>query len=548
MVLYKQMPVTAVTWPEPLESIWQWLPPDALNGISKVPHLSLSDELFIAAVANIPRPARPWGAISWMAETFNTSRSTVYSLGQRVSELLQMSPSLPLLTPLPSTTLATSALEITNERMMRTMLTSAFPGKVALRPMQAILQEAFGQTLSVGTLSQELSKAGQRAGEILHEVDHGPLGPVIVLRDETYFQGWPFLLVIEPVSSVILLAEVSADCGAETWGAALLVAQDQGATIAGLVEDMASMYSLSMALAEVDVDVQKDPWHVIHLGGRVRRTLQREAFAAMRQADKLEKGLLKRWKDAVFFEQYIPAVTKMEQLIEQHDTFAEWFVHLCDALELVDWRSGEIRDRATNGWLLDETLQALAHINHQRVRSFVKTLRHHQGQLLTCLDWLAVSLQGYEQLISQQINDLDQRQHFIKTAARCWRLRQARISQPRRWQKTAQAAEAALQALTQDDQILDALANHLMTLLDAAGHTSSLIECVNGILKSFLKNRRAFRNLDTAQTYLNLFVLWHNMRVYERGKRAGQSPYQLAGIDVGSDDWLTLLGYPDSDN
>jgi len=549
MALYKQMTATAVTWPEPLESIWQWLPPDALSGgISKVAHLSLSDELFIAAVANIPRSVRPWGIINWMAETFNTSRPTVYRLGQRVSDLLQRSPTFPPLTPPPSTTLAADTLEVTNERMMRTVLTSAFPGKVALRPMQAILQEAFGQTLSVGTLSQELSQAGQRAGEILREVDHSPLGPVIVLRDETYFQGWPFLLVIEPVSSVILLAEVSADCGAETWGAALLVAQDQGATIAGLVEDMASMYPSSLALAEVDVNVQKDTWHVIHLGGQVRRTLQREAFAAIRQVDKLEKGLLKRWQEAVFFEQYIPAVLKMEQLIKQHDTFAEWFVHLRDAFELVDWRSGEIRDRATNGWLLEETLQALTRISHQCVRSFVKTLRRYQDQLLTCLDWLATSLQEYQQLLTPHLGDPDQRQHFIKTTARCWRLRQARISQPQRWQKAAQAAEVALQALTQDDQTLDALATRLMTLLDAAGHTSSLIECINGILKAFLKNRRAFRNLDTAQAYLNLFVLWHNMRVYQRGKRAGQNPYQLAGIDVGSDDWLTLLGYSDSNN
>ena len=281
MVLCKQMTATAVTWPEPLESIWQWLPPDALSGISKVPHLSISDELFIAAVVNIPRSARPWGVISWMAEAFNTSRPTVYSLGQRMTELLQISLSSPKLPALPSATLATGTLEVRKERMMRTVLTSAFPGKVALRPMQAILQEAFGQTLSIGTLSQELSQAGQRAWEILCEVNHSPLGPVIVLRDETYFQGWPFLLVIEPVSSVILLAEVSVDCKAETWGAALLAVQEQGVTIAGLVEDMASMYPSSMALAEIDVDVPNDTCHALHRGGPVRRTLEREAFAAM---------------------------------------------------------------------------------------------------------------------------------------------------------------------------------------------------------------------------------------------------------------------------
>ncbi len=88
------------------------------------------------------------------------------------------------------------------------------------------------------------------------------------------------------------------------------------------------------------------------------------------------------------------------------------------------------------------------------------------------------------------------------------------------------------------------MATYLMHILDAAGHTSSLVECINGLLKSFLNNRRAFHNRDTARAYLNLFVLWHNMRVYERGKRAGKSPYQWARIDPGTDDWLELLGYP----
>jgi hypothetical protein len=81
-------------------------------------------------------------------------------------------------------------------------------------------------------------------------------------------------------------------------------------------------------------------------------------------------------------------------------------------------------------------------------------------------------------------------------------------------------------------------------MLDAAARTSSMIENINGLLKQFLHNRRAFRNSDTLQNDLNLFTLWHNMRVFARGKRQGMSPYQRAGIDVGADDWLSLIGYP----
>ena len=95
-----------------------------------------------------------------------------------------------------------------------------------------------------------------------------------------------------------------------------------------------------------------------------------------------------------------------------------------------------------------------------------------------------------------------------------------------------------------DDLKLHQLAQALLALFDAAARTSSMIENVNGLLKQFLYTHQAFRNPDTLQLYLNLFVLWHNTRVFERGKRQGRSPYQIAGIDPGSDDWLDLLGFP----
>lgn len=539
MSLYIPAIETAGRWPEVMEGSWQGLGTGRGKLLSQVSHLSLSDELFIGAVAASPRGQRPWGAISWIADVFAISRPTVYALGKRIVERLR--------SPVPVAPQASSTRaegDKSDERLNRLVLTCAFPGKVALRPMQEILHEALGETCSIGTLSQFLFKAGQRAGKTLRQVDHRPLGSVIVVRDETYWQEWPILLVIEPVSTTILLGVVSPDCQAETWGAALLVAQDQGASIAGLIEDMARMYPQSQALAGVDVDVQKDTWHVIQAGKQVRCDLEREALSAVRQVDEIEKRLNKGWQDKVFYDQYIPAVEKMEHLLEQHDTFAIWYDHLCDALELVDWRSGEIRDRSINGWLLAETLNAMTSIDHARVQTFVKTLRRHQDSLLTFLDWMAASLTAYQSRLAQTIDDPANQHLFIRAIARCWRLRQALINGQSSFRNLAQQAEASLHTLTQDSPLLAQLATQLMSLLDAAGHTSSLIECINGLLKSFLLNRQAFRNIDTAQAYLNLFILWHNMRVYQRGKRKGKSPFQWAGIDPGCEDWLALLGFP----
>jgi hypothetical protein len=272
--------------------------------------------------------------------------------------------------------------------------------------------------------------------------------------------------------------------------------------------------------------------------------LQRIALAAQRKVYGLEKRLLKAWDDALFLDQYISAVEKADRLMEQHDTFAHWLGHLYDALELVDLRSGEIRDRETNAWVLEETLKAMEQIEQPLVQKFVHSLRRHQDQLLTFLDWATEMLKPYRQMLATHIPDPARQQLFVRTVARTWRLRQALINGQRSRKRQAAEAEALLEHLLDGDETSMALAPYLMHILDAAGHTSSLIECINGLLKSFLNNRRAFRNRETAQSYLNLFVLWHNMRVYERGKRAGKSPYQWAGINPGTDDWLEMLGYP----
>jgi hypothetical protein len=549
-ISYQQTAAPTSLWPEPMEMVWQLVGVGEPVAGSKVPHLSIPDQLFIGAIANIPRPSRPWGAITWLSDVFDISRPTVYALGKRTAAGLERTSdgqSSTSESKLVTTEMKTmeETIVVTWNRVTRTALSLAFPGKVALRPMQDCLQEAFDQSRGVGTLSQLLTEAGQRAGQELEQIDHRSLGPVIVLRDETYFQEWPILIILEPVSTTILLAVVSEDRKADTWGAALLVSQERGAFIKGLVEDMARAYPKSQKMAEMkDVAVEKDTWHVENWAKRVRKALERRALTAVKKEYDLEKQLLKEWDEILFRNKYIPAVEKAERLMDDHDAFELWLDHLCDALELVDLRSGEIRDRETNAWLLEETLQAMEQIDQPQVRKLLKSLRKYQSELLTYLDWADEMLTSYHQMLAVHIPDPCQQQTFMRIVARTWRLRQALINGQRYRKQQAAEAEIDLQLLLADDQVLLALSTYLMNILDASGHTSSLIECINGLLKSFLRNRRAFRNRDTAQLYLNLFTLWHNMRVYKRGKRQGKSPYQWAGIDPGTDDWLELLGYP----
>lgn len=541
MTLYPQNQQTPVTWPEPFESTWQLLGGTYAHDLApKMPHLGLADILFMTTIMSLPCQQRPWGIATWMSHVFALSRPALYALTERVKQ--RLSPTMKSL-PFPTSEKQSLPVTITPTRLARTALTASLPGKMAIRPLRQVLDEAFDQTRSIGWISQLLTAAGHKAGAVLSQVDTSPLGTVIAARDETFFQGHPLLLVIDPVSTTILFAQVTDDRKADTWGAALLMSQEQGVTIGGLVEDMARMYDKSRKNAGLDVPVQKDVWHVERDGSQVLRDLERAALRATRHVVKLERQLLHTWDEALFIAKYIPAVMKEELCYNQHDAFAECLSHFVDALELVDWRSGEIRDRAINEWLLAEMVTAMSAIDHPRVQKWVKTLRRHQAQLLTSLDWLANALQPYHQQLAHVVAD-DQQETFMQIVARHWRLKQALINGQRSFCPQAQEAAIAFESLLADSFQKRQLGQQLLDLLDAACRTSSMIENINGLLKQFLHNHQAFRSPETLQLYLNLFVLWHNMRVFERGKRKGKSPYQLAGINPETDDWLALLGYP----
>ena len=155
----------------------------------------------------------------------------MYALGQRIQERLLTSAvstqpkSQALAAPEPVVQDDGMFIEVTAERLQRTILAATFPGNVSIRPTQILLQEAFDQIPSIGSISQLRLESRCQAGRVLAGLDYSRVGDVIVGRDETFFQGIPLLLVIEPVSSTILLALACRDRQADTWGAALELVQ-----------------------------------------------------------------------------------------------------------------------------------------------------------------------------------------------------------------------------------------------------------------------------------------------------------------------------------
>jgi hypothetical protein len=538
-----------VNWPEPIEQIWQVLPGNtqSLPGWKR-PDLGLSERLFIASILNLPKDRRYWGIITWLSDVMDVSRPTLYAIGRWAKAALIPTPVSPMLTASHDQDAGSSSNEkmitVTSNRIKRTALTLLFPGGVSDRSAEVCLQMAFDQSRSSGFLSALAHEAGARAGEILQQVDHSVMGAVVQARDELFVGRDPILLMVEPHSLTITGLYASDNRDAETWGCVLLFTQDRRVQIKGLAEDGCIPYAASCKAAKLDAAIQKDVWHPLNDVRKVIHDLEREAYQALKAAEQLEKKLLKHWDDAIFTE-WVKPYEQFEKLLVQINQLGFWYGCLWDAVELVDWRNGEIRNRAINQWLAEESLKGIKQLPHPRIQKLAERLEEQLLEMLTFLDGIIEPLTDWQAQAEQHFQDHSSAVFFQASVARFWRLEHAvQRNGYKSYRESALKAQQWLAVWIDDDPQLKELAEKLLNILERTVRTSCAAETINSVLRPYLVRRRECTDLTSRQLFLNLFVLWFNMHKFERGPRKGKSPYEIAGIDLGTNDWLTLLGYP----
>ena len=538
-----------VSWPEPIEQIWQEFPSytQSLPGWKR-PDLGLSERLFIAAVLNLPKDRRHWGIVSWLSDLMNVSRPTLYAIGEWArSSLLPVSVP-PMIAvgcdPVAEIPNQDKLISVSANRIKRSALTLLFPGGVADRSAEVCLQIAFDESRSCGFLSALAHEAGARAGEILQQVDHSVMGTVVQARDELFVGRDPILLMVEPHSLTITGLYASDNRDAETWGCVLLFTQDRRVQIKGLAEDGCIPYAASCKAAEVDTAIQKDVWHPLNDARKVIHDLEREAYQALKEAEQFEKKLLKHWDDAIFAK-WVKPYEQVEHLLSQINRLSFWYGCLWEAVELVDGRNGEIRQRAINQWLAEETLKGIKQLPHPRIQKLAQRLEEQLPEMLTFLDGLVEPLTDWQAQAEQYFQDHSSAAYFQASVARFWRLEHAVQSNGMKGlREAAFKAQQWLLVWMNDDPPLKELAEKLLNILERTVRTSCSAETINSVLRPYLVRRRECTDLSSRQLYLNLFTLWFNMHKFDRGPRRGKSPYEIAGIDLGTGDWLTLLGYP----
>ncbi len=458
MTVYSKTNVSTrgITWANPIEPIWQMLPGEAISKPCwKRTDIGESDRLLIGAVMNLTPEKREWGIIRWLGDVYQVSRPTLYAIGKRAKAGLWFDPSLSIeLTEVRAAGRkrhAPKTVEVTRNRLKRMALTLQFPGGVSQRSVEECLRIAFDEGRSPAYLSYLLHEAGKRAGEILEQVDHSALGQALQARDELFVHHRdPILLMVEPHSLVITGLYATPDREAETWGCVLLLTQDRKVQIRGLAEDNCIPYGASCKLAQLDAAIQKDVWHPLEDVRKVIKDMDRDAWRMMEAAEKLEKRLKKGWVEADFSE-LVKLSLEIDDLLAQGDRLRFWLSCLWDAVELVDWRSGEIRNREINQWLALESLKEMKKLSHPRIQKLVERLEGVIPEMLTFLDGIALPLAEWQAQALEHFQNPESVAYFQSRVARLWRMEHARRHDQKRFIKAVVEAGQVVADWIEDD-------------------------------------------------------------------------------------------------
>jgi hypothetical protein len=489
-------------------------------------HISLEERAAIGMVAALNRGV--YGAVTGIAREMGTSRKFVYGLADRVVRAVSeaMAPSPP--GPRPQSL----RLEVDRRMLDRAIVTLAMAGGVSERGIAQCLGEIYRVRPSVGYIDGVLSRASAQAARF-NAGFRMEMAAAQVEADELFACGRAHLLAVEHSSLLILALQRPERCDKEAWRETLESVRGRGVGLVRLGSDGGR--ALGGAVGELPgVEHQLDLFHALRKVARVVRGLESAAYGAIAKEEKLAgkaKGLdPARLMGGYMHDRLGELRIESEMKIGRYEamrTLGEW---VAEALDAIDIRTGRLRGRTECLSELRAATELMRDLHIDSVRELAAYLDRSGPALLAYADQLSLPMARLAREMGSE---------GLRMLSREWllgkRLRHARGV--RRTQARRELLRMRLLSTLHFGADYPDSRRRVAALLDSTMRGSSLAECVNSLLRPYAQIMRGL-----GERFLPLFQLYRNAHVFERGKRAGASPFQLAGIDTPEGNWLDWLG------
>ena len=502
-------------------------------------NLTTSQKIQCAAAAVAGQHAH--GSKTALSETYEISRPTVYAVGAAAESVLRSHFESPLLQG------AAVDVRVDDAQLRRAVPLAARARLVvalrvlapnAIRPIEDLVPLLYpGVKVSYGTIQQMLVEAEGRAARFNAQVSLG--GVEAGALDEMFSQGEPVLAGVDLDSGYLFGLSLSATRDGEAWAGLLREGQAQGLGLSVVVKDAAKGIAAGVSEVFPRAEQRDDCFHVLYEMNKVRRRMERRAYAAIeregealgrlgkiRAYDKERRRKAKR--------ELSSARRGCAEAIERFDAFEAALDTLRGALECVDIHTGELHRPEHVEALIEQVARRIESLGVGKCTKLAKYLRNRAPGLALAQKSVLPRLEALAEPWSAQA---------VSLACICWYLVRALHKRPARARHRALyrhllAAYGALQ-----DQ-LGAASASLLEAVEAVLHqrhrASSAIEGFNAALRPYL-----YVHKGATQGFLDLFRAWFNLRTRRWGRHKGTSAHQcLTGQRV--HDWLTLLGCPPS--
>lgn len=489
-------------------------------------HISVEQRAQVGLVATVFQGT--YGLVTALARELGTSRKFVYTVAGQVQSALAAAVAPRPPGPAPQS----QTLVVDRRRLDRAIVTLALVAHAAERPIAACLAELYAVEPSVGYIDRVLQQASTAATAIQARLVV-PLTHAEVEADELFAADKAHLVAVDHRSLLLLALRQVARCDTPAWAETWRHVAAQGVEVVRVGSDGGK--ALAGAIAQLrGVGHQLDLWHTLRRVGQVARGLEQAAYRTIgREWDLEKKSKTMDPQHAVggyVAQQLAEARSETARQIARYEQFQILRAWVREAVEAVDLRSGQVRSAQA----------CLADL--QVVTELLRTLRGDGMQKLAeSLDKAGPGLLQYVETVQTQVTALSAEFDGEGVRLLCWEWRCAREVGHLRGAEKVQGQrawkQAHLLALLYWGKTYVQVRARVVDVLEGIMRGSSLAECVNSWLRPYADVMKGL-----GERFLPLFMLYRNSHVFARGKRAGHSPLELAGVDMPDGDWLDWIG------
>ena len=486
-------------------------------------HISVEERAQIGLVSSAFRGS--YGLVTHLARELGTSRKFIYGLAEKARRA-----AVEAMRPTPPGPKAPSRTLVLDRTVLeRGILALAMVGRVSERAIPACLAELYQLSPSLGYVSGVLGRASE-AARAFNDSLRFDLRDAQVEADELFACSMAHLLALEHSSMLILSMSQAERCDGRAWKERFQELETKGVKMSRLGSDGGT--AIGAAASELaGVEPQLDRFHALRKVARVLHGLEQKAYKAISKEEEFSRKAAPMDRShpmgGYVHDRAGELRRQAEAEIGRYDAMRILKGWVAEALEAIEERSGRLRGRAECLSELEAATGLMRELGGEAARKLADYLDRSGSSLLAYADQLALPIAWLARELGGE---------GLRLLSREWLLAK-RLRHSRRTEDRRVHLRARLLALLHFRDGYKEARGKLFSLLDSTMRGSSLAECINSLLRPYAEITRGL-----GKGFLSLFQLYRNAHIFARGKRAGYSPFQLAGIQTPEGNWLDWLG------